>query len=119
MNYTSEKHGLYRSRRGLLFGVCRGIAERLDISVFWTRMATVMVFVFTGFWPVGAVYLLLALLLKKEPIAAVKACRTGESPAARRCRRAEGSLDERMHRMQSAMNSDMQYWDARLNGNKP
>lgn len=114
MNYTSEKRGLYRSRRGLLFGVCRGIAERLDISVFWTRVATVVVFVFTGFWPVGAVYLLLALLLKKEPIAAVKACRTGESPAARRCRRAEGSLDERMHRMQSAMNSDMQYWDARL-----
>ncbi len=117
MNYTNEKPGLYRSRRGLLFGVCRGIAERLDISVFWTRMATVVVFVFTGFWPVGAVYLLLALLLKKEPIAAVKACRTGESHAARR--RAEGSLDERMHRMQSAMNSDMQYWDARLRGNKP
>ncbi len=114
MNYLSEKRGLYRSRRGLLFGVCRGIAERLDISVFWTRVATVVVFVFTGFWPVGAVYLLLALLLKKEPIAAVKACRTGESSAARRCRRAEGSLDERLRRMQSAMNSDMQYWDARL-----
>ncbi|MBP1742726.1 MAG: pspC [Deltaproteobacteria bacterium] len=29
--------GLYRSRKGAILGVCRGIAEYFDFSVFWTR----------------------------------------------------------------------------------
>ena len=49
MPYPYEHRTLYRSRRGLLFGVCRGIAERLDISVFWTRVITLIAFVVTGF----------------------------------------------------------------------
>lgn len=65
---TYRSHtGLYRSRDGVLFGVCRGIAEYLDISVFWTRAITLGALIFTGFFPVGFAYLVAALLMKKEP----------------------------------------------------
>lgn len=119
MNYTNEKRGFYRSRHGLIFGVCRGIAERFDISVFWTRVVTVVALIFTGFWPVGAAYLLLALLMKREPAPWKAAgCSTGTEKA-RTCRRDGDTLDMRMRRMQSAMNRDMRNWDARLHGNRP
>ena len=38
---TEYRRGLYRSRRGIICGVCRGVAEYLDFSVFWTRAVTV------------------------------------------------------------------------------
>lgn len=121
MNYTNKKRGFYRSRYGLLFGVCRGIAERFGISVFWTRAALVVAPIFTGFWPVGAAYLLLAVLMKREPApwkAAVYACPTGVGKErASRCD--SDTLDMRLRRMQSAMNRDMRNWDARLYGNRP
>ena len=59
--------GLYRSRNGILFGVCRGLADYFDFSVFWIRAIAVILFIFTGFWPVVGIYLLAALLMKSEP----------------------------------------------------
>jgi len=118
MNYTSEKRGLYRSRRSLLFGVCRGVAEYLDISVFWTRVVVFVACVLTGFWPVGAAYLLAALLLKREPGVRVSDWRPAIAETVRACRRAAGTLDERLHRLQTAMDRDMAEWDARLRENR-
>jgi phage shock protein C len=59
--------GFYRSRHGVLFGVCRGVAERYDLSVFGVRAATVLIALCTGIWPVAAVYIATALILKLEP----------------------------------------------------
>jgi phage shock protein C len=45
-------HGsLHRSRDGVILGVCRGIADYFDFSVFWTRVTVVILFLLTGFWP--------------------------------------------------------------------
>ncbi len=65
--YTYSSRGLYRSRDGILFGVCKGIADFFDLSVFWTRMIAVIAFVVTGFFPTAALYVLAALLMRKEP----------------------------------------------------
>ena len=65
--YEPSPSGLYRSRDGLLAGVCRGVAEFFDISVFWTRAAAVVGVLFTGFWPVAFLYLLAAFVMKPEP----------------------------------------------------
>ncbi|MBW1886892.1 MAG: PspC domain-containing protein, partial [Deltaproteobacteria bacterium] len=46
------RNGLYRSRSGAILGVCRGIAEYFDFSVFWTRAITIVLLFFSGFWPV-------------------------------------------------------------------
>jgi phage shock protein C len=60
--------GLYRSRRGMIFGVCKGLAESFDVSVRAVRIITVIAFLFTGIWPVGVLYLVAAMLLKPEPV---------------------------------------------------
>jgi len=108
---------LYRSRRGLFFGVCRGVAERLDISVFWTRVVTLVAFVVTGFWPVGAAYLLAALLLKREPgrwePPYRRYARDAQYGAARACRHAADSLDARLRRVEAAA-EEGDDWEARL-----
>ncbi|MFZ0241865.1 MAG: PspC domain-containing protein [Desulfobacterales bacterium] len=61
-------NGFYRSRRGILLGVCRGIAEYFDFSVFWARAIAVGLFILTGFWPITGLYLLAALIMKPEPV---------------------------------------------------
>ena len=63
-SYGYGRTGLYRSRDGVLFGVCRGLAEYFDISVFWTRVLVVIGFIASGFFPVGVGYILAALLMK-------------------------------------------------------
>jgi phage shock protein C len=59
--------GLYRSRGGLLLGVCRGVAEYFGFSVFWTRVATVILLFLTGLWPMTGIYFLAALIMRPEP----------------------------------------------------
>ena len=53
--------GFYRSRRGIILGVCRGIAEYFDFSLFWTRIIAVLLLLISGFWPVGALYFIGAI----------------------------------------------------------
>lgn len=67
MYYYGESRGLYRSRNGIVCGVCRGIAEYFDVSVFWTRAIALGALICTGFFPVGVAYILGALLMKREP----------------------------------------------------
>ena len=66
-DYEYERTGLYRSNRGVIAGVCRGVAEYFDVSVFWTRVLMFAFFLSTGFFPAVVVYILAALLMKKEP----------------------------------------------------
>ena len=63
-----SQKGIYRSRKGAIFGVCRGIAEYFDFSVFWTRAFAVILLLVTGLWPITGLYLLAALLMKPEPV---------------------------------------------------
>jgi phage shock protein C len=64
--------GLYRSRDGLLLGVCRGIAEYFDFSVFWTRTIVLILLFLSGFWPIMALYFIAALLMKPEPVVPIQ-----------------------------------------------
>lgn len=52
---------------GLVFGVCSGLAKRLGVSSFIIRLVTFIAFCLTGFFPVGLIYGLLALLLPLGP----------------------------------------------------
>ncbi|NOX32781.1 MAG: envelope stress response membrane protein PspC [Deltaproteobacteria bacterium] len=64
----ASSHGIYRSRRGIFMGVCRGLGEYFNFSVLWFRIITLVLFLFTGFWPVGVMYIVAGLLLKMEPV---------------------------------------------------
>ena len=65
--YGYRSSGLYRSRGGMIAGVCAGLAEYFDLSVFWTRVVAVALLLFSGIWPVLIVYIVAALMMKKTP----------------------------------------------------
>ena len=50
--YSTSRTGMYRSRDGILLGVCRGLAEYFDLSVFCLRAIVGWTFILTGFFPV-------------------------------------------------------------------
>ena len=59
---------LYRSRSGVIFGVCRGIAEHYGFNVVGFRVMTTIIVVVLGIWPLVAAYIVAAFLLKPEPV---------------------------------------------------
>jgi phage shock protein C len=106
--------GLYRSRNNLLFGVCAGFAEYLNLNVFWTRIIVLVAFIMTGFWPVGAIYLVAALLMRKNPatIWYEESCCPRDRHKPRPPRR-PGNLNDRMRGVQESV-SRAADWDERL-----
>ena len=62
------RSGIYRSRKGAIFGVCRGVAEHFDFSVFWARVIAVILLFVSGFWPAIGLYLIATLLMKPAPV---------------------------------------------------
>ncbi len=65
---TSNKKGLYRSRNGMILGVCKGLAEYFNFSLGWTRTLVVVSTLFTGFWPMVGLYIIGALVMKPNPV---------------------------------------------------
>ncbi len=120
---TQGSSRIYRSRRGVILGVCRGLAEHLDVSVFWVRMIAVVILISTGFWPVAGLYLLAALILKPEPVLPLQTA--GEQDfynsyahsrahALDRLRHTFGQLDRRIRRMESVVTNREYDWERRL-----
>jgi len=131
--YTSKRRpesrhissaGPYRSRNGLVFGVCRGLAEHFDISLFWFRAVLVVAFFMTGMWMVGVAYVLAALLLKVEPPIPLQSADDEEfynsytssrSLAIKRLKKTYDQLDRRIQRMETMVTDKSYEWDQRLN----
>lgn len=123
-SHCNYKGGPYRSRKGAIFGVCRGLAEYFDFSVGWTRALIVIAFLCTGIWPVGIGYVIAALLMKPEPVLPLRTEADAEfyssyaghrTMARRRLGRVYESLDRRLQRLESAVTSKDFDWDHRLN----
>jgi len=58
---------LYRSRNGMIFGVCQGISDWRDLPVGYIRLGIVIALIFTGFFPLGLLYLAAGFFLPVEP----------------------------------------------------
>jgi phage shock protein C len=123
--YTRFYHnGIYRSRSGIILGVCKGLAEHFDFSVFWTRMIAVIFLIVAGFLPAIGLYLLAALLMKPEPVIPIKS--SGEKEfydsytnsrqgAVQRLKRRYENLQRRIQRMEHIVTSAEYDWENRLN----
>ena len=116
--------GLYRSRNGVVLGVCRGIAEYFDFSVFWTRAIVIIVLFFSGFWPIMALYFIAALLMKPEPVIPIESDDQQEfydsymysrKGAIDRLKRRYENLERRIQRMEHTVTAKDFDWDRRLN----
>jgi phage shock protein C len=57
---------LYRSRHGLVFGVCKGLADYGQLPVFWVRVILLAVTLLTWILPFVILYVVAAFLIKPE-----------------------------------------------------
>jgi phage shock protein C len=121
-------HGLYRSRKGLILGVCRGIAAHFDISLFWIRAVAVALLVFTGFWPITGLYLLAALVMKPEPVLPIHdeaelefydSYIHSRQGAVQRIKHRFENLERRVQRMEHIVTSAEYDWEGRFRSRAP
>lgn len=124
MRTFDSRRGIYRSRQGMLLGVCRGFADYFDLSVTWIRIGMLVVFLLSGFWPVIGIYLVAALLMKPEPAQSFKDRDEqvfydsyADSPrnAAQRLKKKFRDLDRRIRRMEDSVTNRDYEWEKKFN----
>jgi phage shock protein C len=123
--YTRRKrNGIYRSRNGIILGVCKGLAAHFDFSVFWTRVIGLIFLFVAGILPAIGLYLLAALLMKPEPVIPVENSAEKEfydsytysrQGAVDRLKRRFENLQRRIQRMEHIVTSAEYDWENRLN----
>jgi phage shock protein C len=115
---------MYRSRNGIILGVCKGVAEYFDFSVFWTRAIVVVLLFFSGFWPMIALYFIAGLIMKPEPVIPIQTDDQQEfyesyvhsrKGAADRMKRRYENLERRIQRLEHAVTDREFQWEQRLN----
>ena len=115
MRPTDSRKGLYRSRNRMIGGVCAGIAEYFDLSTFWIRFGAVLLFLFTGFWPIVFIYFAAALIMKPEPVASPPTSNQKKTfDAGGRTKRRYENLEQRIRNMEDIVTSKEYDFDRRL-----
>jgi phage shock protein C len=116
--------GLHRSRNGIILGVCRGIAEYFDFSVFWVRTIAVIIMFLSGLWPIIGIYFIMALVMKPEPVIPIQSDDEQEfydsylhsrKRATDRLKRRYENLERRIRRMEHTVTSREYDWNNRMN----
>lgn len=122
--FGTGKNGIYRSRHGVLLGVCRGVADYFDIKVFWVRAIMVVIFLLSGFWPVIGIYLVAALLMKPEPAQSFAnedernfydSYANSPRSGAQRLKKKFNDLDRRIRRMEDSVTGREFEWERKFN----
>ena len=117
------RSGIYRSRNGFIFGVCRGLAEHFNFSIFWARVIAIIFLLVTGFWPAIGMYLIATLLMKPAPVIPIKteaeqefydSYANSRHLAARRIKRRYENLERRLQRMEHIVTAREFDWDEKL-----
>jgi len=122
-NYNKQG-GIYRARDGVFLGVCKGVADYFDLRVFWVRLALVVVFICSGFWPVLGIYLVAAFFMRPEPVKPILSEEEQEfydsyvhsqRSAAQRLKKKFHDLDRRIRRMEDKVTGKEYEWERRFN----
>ena len=117
-----RRRGLYRSRKGAIFGVCRGLAEHLEFSVAGLRLIVIVACIFTFPAPLIA-YIIAAFVMKLEPVLPLEteddmefyhSYASDRSMALHRLKRTYDSLERRIERIETIVTAPSYDWDSRL-----
>ena len=122
-DYYPSRRPLYRSRDGMIFGVCKGLAQFTEIPVLWVRLIMLVVFIISGFFPIVLLYIVAAILMKPEPVMEPDseidwdfynswAC--NRSTALARLKRKFNQLERRARRMENVVTAREFDWEERL-----
>lgn len=113
----------YRSRDGMVAGVCKGLAQHMGWSVFWMRFAVIGLALLTAGWIVPILYVVAAFLMKPEPVLPLETDEDEEfynsytssrTMALRRLKKTYDSLNRRLQRMEDIVTARDYDWDRRL-----
>ncbi|UTF51649.1 envelope stress response membrane protein PspC [Desulfomicrobium sp. ZS1] len=120
---VDEQRDLYRARNGVFLGVCNGIARYFDIAPGAVRAVVILLFLVTGIWPVGLLYLIAAMVMKMEPVVPFNgpadqefynSYTSSRAGALERIKRKFDSLDRRLRRMEDVVTSRDFEWERRM-----
>lgn len=118
-----ERRGLYRARDGVFLGVCKGVARYFDFSPGAVRAVVILLFLVTGIWPVGLLYLIAAMVMKMEPVVPFdgpadqefyNSYTSSRAGALERIKRKFENLDRRLRRMEDVVTSRDFEWERRM-----
>ncbi len=116
--------GIYRSRNGVILGVCKGLADAFDFSVFWIRLLMILLLFLSGLWPVLGIYIVAALLMKPEPVRPIEnedeqefydAYAHSPRGAAHRLKKRFQDLERRIRRMEDTVTDREHEWERKFN----
>lgn len=115
---------LYRSRNGVIMGVCRGLADFFNLRVGWIRLLAVVALLVSGIWPVVFIYLVAGLLMKPEPMIPFEnenqkdfydSYTANRQGTLRDLKRRFATLDRRLRRMEDTVTSKDFEWEQKFN----
>lgn len=122
--HTTFPPTLYRSRRGWVFGVCKGLATYSQIGVGWIRLMAVIAMMLTGFWPIVIIYIMAAIFMKPAPLVAPENAGDWEfynsytsdrKMALLRLKDKFDRLERRTRRIEAIVTTPEYQWDRKLN----
>ncbi len=118
-----KTRGPFRSNRGIIFGVARGLAEYFGWPVGLTRLILALATVFLFFWPTIILYLAAALLMSPAPEGALgsqedrdiwlQAQLDPDSAMDQLAKRA-GAVEKRLRRLEDYVTSKEFSWRRRM-----
>lgn len=123
MRFDTDERTLYRSRSGMICGVCKGIAEHLDFPVFWLRVIALVILFTAGIFPPVLLYFLAAIFMKPEPVIPFSDVEDQEfynsyvssrSMAVHRVKKTYDNLDRRIRRIEDIVTAKDYDWETRL-----
>lgn len=120
--YDFKKNKVYRSREGMILGICKGLAIHYDIPVFWMRIGMGFTAMVTSGWAI-LVYFGLAMIMRPMPILPLSnedenefydSYTSSRSMALHRLKRKFDGLNDRIHRMEDVVTSKDYQWQQRF-----
>ncbi len=105
-------------------GVCKGIGNYFGFSVFWIRFFCLVIFLFSGFWPMVGIYVIASFLMKPEPAEPIyseeehdfyESYVHSRRGAIRTLKRRFSGLERRLRRLEDAVTSREFEWDRKFN----
>lgn len=114
MTYSSRK--LYRSKDGMLLGICQGVADWRDMPVSVVRLIFVIICLATAVAPCAIIYLVAGFFIPLEPRGYSREYR---KPSMDDIKDQFDDLKSRVNKMEDDVTGDKESdWDKRFHGGK-
>ncbi len=120
-----KTYGPFKANDGLIFGVCKGLADYYGWSVGLVRLIVVLASIFLFFWPTVIIYLVAALLMSPAPTEKLGTqeerdiwLKTQMDPdaAMEQLARRAGGVEKRLRRLEDYVTSREFAWQRKMRG---